>query len=106
MDRQKFERITRNNRLKPVIREPTEHGDILIAEGFFLEHPEMPEPHWMMMWAVDRDNLDIGQVVYITGKEAGYPGPLFVPAHIRRNAAIGAAKEFIEECLDVGRYTH
>jgi hypothetical protein len=80
------------------------HGEVLIGEKYVNWFPDFPEPHWQMLWVIARGEIDVAQRLHITGKEDGHSTPLGVPRAARINAAKEAAKFYMDDAVEVGRY--
>lgn len=100
MDVQKFQRICEKSRFRILRKRPTKHGDILLAERcfpLFAAHKDHFDPHWQILWAVERNGADVGQIVYCK---------IMSTQENRVKLAVQTAKQWIEDNLDVGRYKH
>jgi hypothetical protein len=97
MDVQAFERLCRRNKLQPVTKVVTSHGNILIGEGYFNSSLQFPEPHYLMLWAIERDGMDVGRTLYIGN-------PLKTTQAARVAQAEKDAIQFIGDSREVGRY--
>jgi len=95
MNRQKFERMTLAEQFKPLKRVHTRHGDVLLAERYRNLDPKMMEPHWQVVWAIDRDGLDMGRILYCRF------GSL---QKDRIAAAVQDAETFMKDCVEAARY--
>lgn len=95
MNRQRFEKIVTASKFRPLQRVPTPHGAILLAESFRCLDINHMEPHWQMLWAIDRDGMDIARKIYC------------VPNSTREQrvaATIADAVRFISDSIEAGRY--
>lgn len=69
MKRLTFEKICRESKLRPVLRETIANHVVLIADGWFSDHPENRGPHYKTLWAVARDDdrLKVARPLYFNG---------------------------------------
>jgi hypothetical protein len=44
MKTQDFQELVEQSKLKPLPKQFTDNGNVLVAEGFFSRHPEYPSP--------------------------------------------------------------
>lgn len=100
MDVQKFQRICEKSRFRILRKRSTKHGNILLAERcfpLFGAYKEHFEPHWQILWAVERNGADVGQIVFchMVGTQED-----------RIALAVDAAEQWIRDNLEVGRYKH
>lgn len=95
MNRERFERIVTQSRFKPLRRIPTPHGAILIAESFRRLDIEYMEPHWQMIWAIDRDGMDIARKIFCHADSTRQD---------RVAATMKDAMQFIADGVTAGRY--
>ena len=66
MKTQEYEELIEMSRLKPLRKQFTDNGNVLIAEGFFSWEKEFTSPHWKMVWAIERgEEVQIGKPIYI-----------------------------------------
>lgn len=72
-------------------KEPNPGGEILLAEKTIWNDGPQVE----VLWAIKRDEEDMGQVLTFSTK---------TPKHIRRQAAIQIANQFIADNIQVGRF--
>lgn len=101
MNKQKFEQICRESRVMPIGREETKNASILLGEKL-IQGENGPE--YEMLWAIDRDELDIAGIAkcpaYI---DLGFT-TLPTTREERRAAAVAEAKQFIADSITAGRY--
>lgn len=51
-----FEKMTSQNNLRPIKKKSMVNGvNLLVAEGYREADQNMPENHWLMTWALTRD---------------------------------------------------
>lgn len=106
MNLQKFERICTQSSFQPLEKQWTRHGAVLIAERHFRqgESAEHDPAHWCVLWAVERNGLDMGQKLYMEDwyEKGGIKLPLKQQQRI--DAARLTATQWIEDNLESGRY--
>ena len=63
MDVQTFEDYCRASKFRPLEKQWTRHGAVLVAERHYRanEDPDWKLPHWKVLWSVERDDMKEGQ---------------------------------------------
>ena len=96
MRKDKFERVAKNSGFTPIARRPAIHGDVLLAQKYANLDKDFDKPHWQMVWALDRENVDAFQVLFF--EFGGFTEKQ------RIAACLAAADEFVKDNLEVGRF--
>lgn len=69
---ERFEGWCRKHGLKPLEKYNHQHGEVFIAEGFFLPRRdahhdlERKHPHFLIFWGVRRGKMDMGRVIAVS----------------------------------------
>lgn len=101
MNKQKFEAICRESKMVPIEKQVTKNGTVLLAE----RKVRFPDHHWEVLWAIERNDLDIAGVVKSPVYRERLVGvPSLTTQQERIAAAMEAAKQFIADSVTVGRY--
>jgi hypothetical protein len=107
MNVQQFEAICLASKYRPLEKQWTPHGAVLVAERHFApgEDPEWPAPHWKTLWSIERDEMTEGQPLTQNDwyELDGVLRPL--TRQDRLNAARLCAGQWIEDNRASGRYT-
>lgn len=59
-----FETTVRKHGFTPLQRQPTKHGDVLMAERYFNTDPEFPQPHYQIVWTIAQAGIFSWQTIY------------------------------------------
>ena len=110
---QEWEKTTRNLGLKPLHKEVTPYGSILLAEGFKNDDRDFPAGYYLVTWAIERPQSSSGSA---SENEIDWGGGLYIDAmhnielplsdrpRARRNAALREAWGWITVNFESGRY--
>lgn len=96
MNAAKFEDICTRAKFTPREKVHTPEGAILVGERYSKASDNYPLGHYEVLWAIERDGCDIGQMLEIP---FGNTTP-----ESRERAAVKAAQQFIKDSVDSGRY--
>jgi hypothetical protein len=97
MDSSAFEKIVRNTGFNPRDKIKTRLGNILVADRYYNVHVEFPEPHYQVLYAIERAGMDLGQILYFKFGENTHRS--------RMNAVKGVASQWLKDNQEVGRYS-
>jgi len=70
-------------------------GKILLAEKYTASDPDHDQPHFQIVWAIERKDADVFQVLYCSP---------FSSQAARINAAMIAARDWAAVNVEAGRY--
>lgn len=108
MDIQKWQDTCERARFKLLPKKPTEFGNILLAERI-VKDPSDGERVWETMWSIERDGMDVGQVVRnkVVDEVNGFWRSTDTPHDQKKRIeeAVSAALQWIKDNRRVGRYT-
>ena len=100
-----WEGICRRSGFTPLEPIKFTHGRILLAERYYIRHPEFENnaiiPHWQVQWVVDRDDIQNG------GRKLFIKAPSITePSRAARiNAAVADARQFTEDSIESGEFS-
>jgi hypothetical protein len=98
MKTQDFQELVEQSKLKPLPKQFTDSGNVLVAEGFFTRHPEYESPHWKVLWAIERgEEVHIGKPLYIEPHGTANGVYRKWTRQERINAAVGDALQFMKD---------
>ena len=68
-DVSKFEQVCQDSKLTPVKKISVGPRIVLIADGYFNDHPDFRGPHHTTLWAVGKDesHLEVARPLYFEG---------------------------------------
>ena len=95
MEIPEFEKWCSKLRLRPVEKETTPLGDVLLAEGFFNTPQE--GPHWRLFWGVARGEAKVGRMVHVPQYQVIRQIRRSVTKRERRAVAVRDAMQFLED---------
>lgn len=101
----KWEGICRRSGFTPLDPIKFKHGRILLAERYYLQHPDFEnnaiEPHWQVQWVVERDEVQDG------GRKLFIKAPSIIePSRAARiNAAVADARQYTEDSIESGQFS-
>lgn len=108
MNLEKWQDICERAKFKLLPKRHTDQGNILLAERI-VRDPADDARVWETMWAIERDGMDVGQVVRnpVVAEVNGFWRSTDTPRdqQDRIEEAVSAATRWIKDNRKVGRYT-
>lgn len=103
MDLETFKKV--NKGFAQIERIPTPQGNVLVAETFLASSREYPWGHWKVVWAIERDGMDMGRWLEIDGMhDSDKNWTVDQKRQARINSAVEDAMAWMKDNLESGRY--
>ncbi len=105
-----FEQLVRDSGFKPLDKRHGRHGAILLAERktyhstYRFKNSIEPKPYWEMLYGIERDGMDMAQIIRMDDTKMVRGVIQKVPQAERIAEVVKEAEQFIEDNLEVGRY--